>query len=153
MRALLGLALAACTQLGSQAIFPETQFPDAGPDATPLAPTLESLRENIFTPLCGRLCHTTVDPAGKMDLLDDPYAATVNAPAMGSQCGSTDWIRIVPGDVASSLLYQKVWSKTNKQKSPCGDPMPQGDPRVRHALSDAQVKAIGDWIAAGAPPD
>jgi hypothetical protein len=151
MRWAAALLLAACTNIGSQPIFPESPIPDAGPDATPLAPTLESLRENVFTPLCGKICHTTVEPAGEMDLLDDPYATTVGVPAMGSQCGTTDWIRIVPGDLADSLLYQKVYAKEHKVMAPCGDPMPQGDPRVHHALSDAQVKAIGDWIAAGAP--
>ena len=138
-----------CTTIGSEPLFPETVIPDAAVDAIPLAPTFESLRENVFQPRCAAACHGVVQPAGSMDLAVDPYDELVNVPAMGPQCGGTEWIRVVPGDPDGSLLYQKVLAKTRGLDAPCGDAMPQGSREA--PLSGADVDAIHDWIAAGAP--
>ncbi len=83
----------------------------------------------------------------------DPKYSVLAAQVFGSRCvtchanrnykfGSyTDVLRsVTPGDAANSLLYQVVTVGRT------GGKMPQGG-----ALSSAQVKAIQDWINAGAP--
>jgi len=57
-------------------------------------------------------------------------------------------VRVVSGDAASSLLFNKVDSKLAGTLAPCGSPMPPGSGAP---LSEDEVFLIAGWIDAGAP--
>ena len=71
------------------------------------------------------------------------YDELVGVPASGVACGSSSETRVVPGDSAHSLLYQKI----SESKPPCGTQM-----RL-HAkpLGASDVALIAQWIDEGAP--
>lgn len=121
----------------------------AAPDALPLEPTFASLRANVFGPKCAAPCHSAIDPPGGLDLATDPYAALVGVDAAGRFCRDLGLVRVVPGDAAASLAYQKIIAKREGDDPVCGEGMPQGS---RPALSDEEIAAIEQWIAAGAMP-
>jgi len=118
-----------------------------GPRPTPSgAPTFRAVYEEVLvaegcnTPLChgggaGGLAMTSRDGA---------YAALVGAAAAGPFCDSSAMLRVVPGDPAASLLFEKVASRTPR----CGDPMP-----IAAMLAERQIEQIREWIARGAPDD
>jgi hypothetical protein len=110
-------------------------------------PTFASIRANVLQPRCGVICHSSVDPAGRMDLEDDPYHVLVGVDADGIQCGGLDWKRVVPGDPDHSLLFQKLKAKHDGVDAPCGDAMPQGP---RTPLDDVALDAVRTWILEGA---
>jgi len=69
------------------------------------------------------------------------YADVVNAPAHeGPSCDGR--IRVVPGDLAASVFYQKLLDPPA-----CGDRMPLDLP----PLPDETIETIKEWILAGAP--
>jgi hypothetical protein len=77
------------------------------------------------------------------------YAALVGVKAMGTgggsvSCGSTDWVRVVPGDPDVSLLVQKLASTS----APCGQRMPPAT-----MIGAAQLDQLRMWIANGANND
>jgi hypothetical protein len=119
------------------------------PDAFPLEPTFASLRANVFGPKCAAPCHSAIDPPGGLDLATDPYAALVGVDAAGRFCRDMGLVRVVPGDAAASLAYQKIIAKRDDTDPVCGEGMPQGS---RPALSDDEIAAIEQWIADGAMP-
>jgi len=135
---------AGCTRLGG-----DDPFADGGlRDALPLGPTLAALEDNVFAPRC-HVCHYGPNAsAAGMDFSMGVRVVTVEVPAMGSLCsgGAAGWVRIAPGDPEASLLYRKVKARGDPTAAPCGDSMPQGA-----ALSAAEVEAIRQWIADGAP--
>jgi mono/diheme cytochrome c family protein len=90
-------------------------------------------------------CHTE-RASGALDMSSATaaYADLVDVDAAGPACGSGSRVRVVPGDAAGSLLYQKVAGTHD-----CGSQMPLAAP----ALSDGQIATIGDWIDAGASDD
>ncbi len=99
------------------------------------------------------LCHTAVatdtvnlEPMGL-------YARIVNKkpPAMAA-AACRAFTLVVPGDLAKSLLYQKILPVG--MLGGCGVRMPnvcsdEPDPK-KCRLSDAEITTIGDWIVAGA---
>lgn len=119
--------------------------PQPGPTPSG-APTFRAVYEEVLvaegcnTPLChgggaGGLAMTSREGA---------YAALVGAAAAGPFCDSSGLLRVVPGDPAASLLFEKVASRTPR----CGDPMP-----IAAMLAERQVEQIREWIERGAPDD
>ena len=88
-----------------------------------------------------------------MSTVDAGYANLVNVASTGAACGPTDGatgpIRVVPGDSASSLLYEKVNGFTTAP--PCGGAMPKSGeiPDGGQAILVEQIKT---WIDQGANP-
>ena len=114
--------------------------PDAGPCPEP---TLEAIRDEIFSPKCAVTgCHVTgVDPP-KEDLdLSLPLAdlrARLTQAAMQSPSG----LPLIGGnDLGASYLYLKVFLTTPV----AGERMPPRQP-----LERCEIDAIRDWIRAGA---
>jgi hypothetical protein len=92
---------------------------------------------------------------GKLDLStsDNAYAALLGdagtgAPAAGTACGGKGLTRVVPGNPAESLLYNKLNAKTTGKAAPCGNPMPASGA----ALPTASINVISQWIMEGAKP-
>jgi hypothetical protein len=69
--------------------------------------------------------------------------------AAGISCGTSGLKRVVPGDAAISLFYEKVASAN----PPCGAQMPNGCSGAANCLTAAQVHEIESWINEGAPND
>ena len=97
-------------------------------------PTLEGLRETIFTPSCALAgCHASTNPAGGLDLA----AADLEAQLIGQPSGTCDgWVRVVPQSPDESLLYNKLAGPPA-----CGAlmPTPAGLPTV-------QTDCVRTWI-------
>ena len=73
------------------------------------------------------------------------YANLVGVAAAGASCGGLG-TRVVAGNAASSILWEKVNAKTQGTTAVCGSAMPL----TGAALSQAQVDEIAAWINAGA---
>jgi len=127
---LLAMAIGACSKT------PTTPTPVS------TAPTLSAIQAQIFDPACTS-CHTDVGrtPFGGLNLkAGSAFAALVNVPSTGKPGA----IRVIPGNPNDSYLVQKLEGAPGI----VGARMPRTGPPH---LSDAQVKMIRDWIAAGAP--
>jgi hypothetical protein len=117
-----------------------------GPDAG--HPTFTSIYSDIITPNCLR-CHAEPPPIEsnlEMRTQQEAYGNLVNVSAMGDACGirppdGGPPMRVIPGDSADSLLYQKI---TNTQK--CGSGMPLDS----DSLPADQILVIQTWIDQGA---
>jgi len=134
-----GLALGAL--LLAMAIGACSKSPTA-PTPVSTAPTLSAIQTQIFDPGCVS-CHTDVGrtPSGGTNLkAGASFAALVNVPSTGKPGA----IRVIPGNPNDSYLVQKLEGAPGI----VGTRMPRTGPPH---LSDAQVKMIRDWIAAGAP--
>ena len=109
---------------------------DAGP--IPLAPTFESIQQNVFTPICTQ-CHAgATAPVGMRLTADVSYAMIVNVPSVEVP----GLRRIQPGDPNASYLVQKI-----EGRAAIGGRMPlNGTP-----LPQATIDVIRQWVAAGAP--
>ena len=109
-----------------------------GPPPPDLQPTLNSIQDNVFTPICTQ-CHTgTVAPLGLA--LDAGVArsnlvgvASVEAPAL---------LRVSPGKPDSSYVVWKIEGRSGI----IGERMPLALP----PLSAEQIQAVRGWIEAGA---
>ena len=106
-----------------------------------IQPTLESIQNNVFTPICSG-CHSGptsgVLPSG-MDLTEVTASfnnlvsiASLEVPALR---------RVNPGDPANSYLIQKL-----EGTHAVGDQMPSGGP----PLPQNTIDAMRDWIQQGA---
>jgi hypothetical protein len=123
--------------------------PDPGADAG--TPTFTAIYTDIITPNC-LSCHAQPPPLESMLFMGtqaDAYNNLVNVRAMGDACmgSSPDGgspIRVIPGDAADSLLYQKV---TYTQA--CGSGMPEDS----DSLTPFQLLTIETWINQGAAND
>jgi hypothetical protein len=116
----------------------------AGPSPA-LTPTFSSIRDEILrtTDLAGRTsCVTCHRPQGgtPMSLLDDPYAALVNASSR-QKPGAT---LVVPGDPDASYLIQKLEGRSDIVQLR----MPRNGPPY---LTPGQITVIRRWIELGAP--
>ena len=102
-----------------------------------IQPTLKSIQENIFTPICSS-CHGGANPAAGQNLssIEDSISNLINV-------GSSNPLfkRVLPGSALESYLYLKV---TGDSKA--GTQMPLGQP----ALSEDAIDAIKLWIDKGA---
>jgi hypothetical protein len=126
---------------------------DAGTaDAGPL-----SFNTDIFTPIIEVHCvgcHSGSGSGvsgGKLDMssADAGYANLVNVVSTGAACGSSGETRVVPGNAASSLLYQKVNGFTTAP--PCGAAMPKSG-EIPNGGQAVVVTQIQTWINQGAQP-
>ena len=129
---LLAMASGAC---GSS---PTT--PTAGPPPPP-APTLSMIQAQIFDSSC-TTCHTDVGrtPAAGLNVKSgSAFANLVGVPSSGLPGA----VRVIAGNPNSSYLVQKLEGAAGI----AGLRMPRNGPPY---LTDAQVKMIRDWIAAGA---
>ena len=108
------------------------------PPITGLQPTLASIQDNVFTPICTK-CHTGAGAPQGLAL--DPGASAGNlinvpAPRDPSQ------IRVIPGNPDGSLLIHKLeGTQTLGQRMPLGGPF----------LDQSTINVIRQWITAGAP--
>ncbi len=114
------------------------------------APTFADVYMNVIGCTCVP-CHGPPAGAttggftnGKLDMSSSTaaYMNLVGVKATGSACGTKNLTRVVAGNAATSLLYNKVAGGT----VPCGDPMPDGKPK----LTADQVTLIKNWINGGA---
>jgi hypothetical protein len=108
--------------------------------ATPSsAATFEFVQNNIFTPSCALSgCHAGPSPQQGMNLsAGQAYAALVNVPSTEQP----SLLRVRPGNPDQSYLVQKIMGT-----AAVGARMPLGGA----PLSDSQIQAVRDWIAAGA---
>lgn len=114
----------------------------------PAAATFTEVYSQIIGPVCSG-CHTdgTGATSGKlvMDSQAHAYAALVGVTAAGAGCGTSGESRVVAGDSASSLMWQKV----SMTMPPCGAQMPLGET----PLTSAEVQLIAEWIDDGAQND
>ena len=87
----------------------------------------------LFDASCGAGCHTGGASSGGLAL--DAATAAANLVDMPA-AGSSEWTRVVCGDVENSSLYQKLFDP-----APYGDPMPLGVP-----LTEDEMMVIETWI-------
>jgi hypothetical protein len=120
-----------------------------------------SFDTDIYVPIIGVHCvgcHSGSGAGlsfGKLDLssADAGYANLVNVASTGEKCDPTDGaaspIRVIPGNAADSLLYEKVNGFTTAP--PCGNAMPESGeiPDGGQAVVVGQIKT---WINEGANP-
>jgi hypothetical protein len=129
--------------------------------AVGLAPTFR----NVYTTIIDKRCTGCHHPGGsgftvgKLDMSsqDVAYADLVGVDAQGTGAGASGvtcasamppLVRVVPGDAAGSLLFNKVDSKFTGTNPLCGSPMPPGS---EAPLTEDEVFLIAAWITAGAP--
>lgn len=118
--------------------------PDSGASEASASVTFTEVYTTILKPTCAAVCHGGAHPfAGlNMGTQAEAFSNLVNVMAAGSACGSTGEVRVVPGNAAKSLLYNKVAGTQD-----CGVRMPYGGPYLDQALIDL----IETWIDEGAP--
>ena len=127
----------------------------SGASAMPGSPKFSAIYQEIIAGTgCngGPTCHAgSVAGALKMTTPAEAYAALVgvkamgmNVPAGGTDCRTTNLLRVAPSDPNNSLLVQKLESATPA----CGTRMPPGG-----MLSAPQLAQIRAWIANGAKND
>jgi hypothetical protein len=108
------------------------------PDIEELRPTLSSIQQNVFTPICTQ-CHTgAAAPLGLALDQGAAWANLVNVPSVER----TERLRVSPGDPDVSYLVWKVEGRADIT----GGRMPLGLP----PLSEAEIAALRGWIEQGA---
>jgi len=109
-------------------------------DCPSLVPTLSSIQETVFTPICSA-CHY-VGGTAPMSLADEEasYANLVNVPAFF--CAGD---RVEPGEPDDSCIVLKLEGAAVVS----GQRMP---PPPLPALEQQQIDRIREWILHGAPP-
>jgi hypothetical protein len=160
----VGPSSASCTTATSESV---TVTCDA------LNPTFTNVYANVIGARCTS-CHAPGKSgvtAGGLDMSTPAaaYANLVGVPAAGTSAGSSGvtcasigidqtvdaggdggpaLLRVVPGDSADSLIFEKVDTKLLGTNPPCGSSMPLG--ATAAPLTQAQVNLIASWINAGA---
>jgi hypothetical protein len=87
---------------------------------------------------------------GRLDMSSEAAAyAGLQQSAAGVSCNTSGLKRVVPGDAAMSVLFEKVESAN----PPCGSQMPYGCAGTGTCLTAAQVMEIENWINEGAKND
>jgi hypothetical protein len=103
--------------------------------------TFRHVYDDIIALQCGT-CHTEGDSGGlNMSSRETAYENLVDQAATSPPCTTRERTRVVAGDAASSLLWNKV-----SGVDLCGQRMPLNRPPL---LQD-EIDAIQDWINAGA---
>jgi hypothetical protein len=97
---------------------------------------LEQIRTEILTPNCtNEACHDADAPAANLDFTRD--ADGISAQLLEVPSGvCADWVRVVPGDPESSMLFAKLHAPP-----PCGEQMP-----IDGHLSERDIACIEHWI-------
>jgi len=131
----LALALSGCGSGNG------SDMPAAGGNSQPiqgLQPTLASIQDNVFTPICIG-CHSGANaPQGLQLTAGNSAANLINMPAPRD----ATQIRVIPGNPDGSLLIQKL-----KGTQTLGAQMPLGQP----PLDPSTIAVISQWITNGAP--
>ena len=104
-----------------------------------LTADLQSIQDNVFTPVC-TACHVgagapmglSLDAANSFNMLVG--IPSVEVPSLQ---------RVAPGDPDNSYIIQKL-----EGTAAVGDQMPRGGP----PLPSATIQVIRQWITQGAPP-
>jgi hypothetical protein len=105
----------------------------------PIQPTLESIEENVFTPICSK-CHIGAGaPEGLQLDAAHAYNNLVGVPS----AEEPSFQRIDPGNPNSSYLILKIENAMGIE----GGQMPLGE----QPLTQATMAAIVQWVANGAP--
>jgi len=109
-----------------------------GGGGSALTPDLQSIQENVFTPIC-TACHAgAAAPLGFRLDAASAYAMLVNAPSVEVPA----LLRVSPGNPDSSYLIQKL-----EGHAAVGGQMPLG----QAPLPQATINVIRTWIQNGAP--
>ncbi|MCC7535240.1 MAG: hypothetical protein IT379_03460 [Deltaproteobacteria bacterium] len=118
---------------------PDTSAPDLGP---PGPGSWRTIYAEIVQPRCS--CHLTGGGEGGLEMRDAAraHAALVEMMALTIPCN--DRTRVVPGDAANSVLYQKI-----SGENLCGPRMPLS----RDPLPQVEIDRIRTWIDEGARND
>ncbi|HET6719675.1 MAG TPA: Ig-like domain-containing protein [Rhodocyclaceae bacterium] len=106
-----------------------------------LQPTLASIQEAVFTPIC-TACHFGPVPAGELNL----EAGNSAAGLIGVKRPFDPEIRVIPGDATNSFLVMKL--EGNLPLLSQGQRMPLGGP----FLPPSAIAVVRAWIDAGAAP-
>ena len=132
--ALAILALAGCAGNGEG--LDENGRPDTG-GPPPLTADLDSIQENVFTPICTN-CHAgAAAPLGLRLEAGVSYAQLVGVPSVEAP----DVLRVAPGDPDASYLVHKIEGRAGERMPLGGPPLPQ-----------ATIDVIRQWIVDGAQP-
>ncbi len=110
------------------------------------AGTYDRIQTQIFDRSCAvSACHDSQSFAGGL-LLETgaSYTSLVNVAPVNFAAGQAGWLRVTPGNDATSFLHQKVQGGLD---DPFGDRMPRGRGKLKSFLRDI----IQLWILAGAP--
>lgn len=109
----------------------------ADPPATPL--DYDEIQEQILNTSCVLTCHDSFVHLGGLDLTEGiSYDALIGVPAVFD----TQVVLVVPSQPDSSGLVMSLRGEHGA---------PQMPPVSMDPLSDADIQAIVDWIARGAP--
>jgi len=108
------------------------------PDTPELGPTLDSIQQNVFTPICTQ-CHTGA--AAPLGLALDEGASRDDLVNVQS-VEHAELLLVSPGDPEASYLVWKVEGRADIT----GGRMPLSLP----PLSEAEIAAIRGWIEQGA---
>jgi hypothetical protein len=141
MRSLLGIAativLADCGGGTGEGLDANGRPIEEGGANTPLAPTLASLQQNVFTPACTG-CHAgAAAPQGLRLDAANSYAMLVGVPSVEVP----GLLRVAPVNPEASYLVHKL-----DGNAAVGARMPLGGP----FLDAATIAIVRQWIAAGA---
>lgn len=137
---LTALALTGCAGSGEGLDENGRPLQPGGASEAPLAPTVESIQEHLFTPRCA-VCHAGANaPLGLR--LEDAQTSYDNLVDVRS-VEVPSLFRVEPGNPDDSYLIHKL-----EGTQAVGDRMPRGRP----PLAPEEIAAIRQWIADGAPP-
>ena len=129
------LALGGCGSGSGDGMPAATSGPIQG-----LQPTLASIQDNVFTPICTG-CHSGSGAPQGLDLTAGNSAShLINVQVPRS---TTPLLRVAPGDPDHSFLINKLEGNTMG----IGVQMPFGQP----PLDPSTIAVISQWITAGAP--
>jgi hypothetical protein len=103
-----------------------------------LQPTLASIQDNVFTPICTG-CHSGAGAPQGLQLTAGNSAANLINVQSPQDPSLT---RVIPGDPDHSLLIQKL-----EGTQTVGQRMPRGGP----FLDQSTIDVIRQWITNGAP--
>ncbi|MBW3568476.1 MAG: hypothetical protein KY410_11070, partial [Proteobacteria bacterium] len=110
---------------------------DGGGDGDTLVATLDSIQDNVFTPICTQ-CHTGASAPQGLRLEEGvSYGMLVNV----ASTEVPSLLRVEPGNPDDSYLIQKL-----EGTAAVGDRMPLGGPY----LPQADIDVIRQWITDGA---
>jgi hypothetical protein len=128
-----------------------TAGPGSSDPPTPTA-TFTEVYSGILSGSCTP-CHAPGGAGyttGRLDMSSQAAAFTsLQQNAAGVSCDTSGLKRVVPGDAAMSVLFEKVDSANPS----CGSRMPYGCAGTGTCLSAAQVMEIENWINDGAKND
>jgi len=139
MAALLALAATGCAGNGNGLDANGNPTTPGSGGGTPLTATLQSIQDNVFTPICTK-CHIGAGaPEGLQLDAAHSYAALVGVPSVEQPT----FMRVAPGNPASSYIIHKLEGAAGIS----GGQMPLGGPY----LPQSTIDVIAQWITAGAP--